>query len=456
MNRELSANSNNGEIMKSILKIILAVVFLSISTPAFSQGEDPANGMALPDSLTLDASIQKALQSNPDILQAAHSIDVYKTGVEVSKSSYYPDASADLTYARLGPKSSISFGGAGFQLYPLNAWDEHVGVEGTIYDFDKRSKSVDLSASQVTTAEDRLELAKSGLSYRTIQTFYAILFLERSIQVQNEEIKNLNDHLLMTQKKVQAGTATDFDVLTTQVRVAAAQNAKINLENNLENTKVVFRRLLGLAPDSPVDLSGDFVEQPVVLNTDSLVSQALTNRVEMKVADDQLNSAHMQYEVASATNNPKLNGSLMWGLKNGLFPNQDALRGNFVAGVQLAIPLFDGFREKNLKEQANAGIRVSEDNKSGVAEQIKSDVQKGISDVRSSLDRLRTTEITVEQAKSAVQQARLRYQAGTVTNLDLLDAETSLSQAELMQIQALYQFVVSRYELDQAVGTKVW
>ena len=66
------------------------------------------------------------------------------------------------------------------------------------------------------------------------------------------------------------------------------------------------------------------------------------------------------------------------------------------------------------------------------------------------------TDITVEQAKSAVEQARIRYQAGTVTNLDLLDAETSLSQAELMQIQALYQFVVSRYELGQAVGEKAW
>ena len=409
-----------------------------------------------PDSLTLEASIQKALQTNPDILQAAHSIDVFQSGVEVSKSSYYPDASADLTYTRLGPASAISFFGQGFQLYPLNTWDEHLGVEGTIYDFNKRDKSVDYAASQVTTAQDRLDLAKSGLSYRTIQTFYAILFIEKSIQVQDEEIKNLDDHLLMTQKMVQAGTATDFDVLTTQVRVAAAENAKINLQNNLENTKVVFRQLLGLAPSSPVTLAGEFIEEPVELNTDSLLSQALSRRIEMKVAGDQLNSAQMQYKVASATNNPALNASLMWGLKNGLFPDETAMRGNFVLGVQLAIPLFDGFRERNLEEQANAQISVSEDNRNGVEEQIKSDVQKSISDVKSSLDRLRTTEITVEQAKSAVEQARIRYQAGTITNLDLLDAETSLSEAELMQIQALYQFVVSRYELDQAVGTKVW
>jgi outer membrane protein len=442
------------EIMKSYFYIVLSIAFFSATTLAFSQTALSPGGTS--DSLTLDASMQKALQTNPDILQATHSIDVFQSGVEVSKSSYYPDAGADLTYARLGPASSISFFGQGFQLYPLNTWDGHLSVQGTIYDFDKRNKSVDLAASQVTTAQDRLELAKSGLSYRTIQTFYAILFLEKSIQVQDEEIKNLNDHLLMTQKKVQAGTATDFDVLTTQVRVAAAQNEKINLQNNLENTKVVFRRLLGLAPESPVNLSGEFNEEPVALNTDSLVSQALNNRIEMKVANDQLNSAQAQYEVASATNNPTLGGSLMWGLENGLFPNQNALRGNFVAGVELAIPMFDGFRERNLKAEAGANIRVSEDNKNGIAEQIKSDVQKGISDVRSSLDRLRTTDITVEQAKSAVEQARIRYQSGTVTNLDLLDAETSLSQTKLMQIQALYQFVVSRYELDQAIGEKVW
>ena len=133
------------------------------------------------------------------------------------------------------------------------------------------------------------------------------------------------------------------------------------------------------------------------------------------------------------------------------------MRGNFVAGVQLAVPIFDGFREKNLEEEANvqafASQRIIEttwQNKS------KSDVQKSISDARSSMDRLTTTAITVEQAKSAVEQARVRYQAGTVTNLDLLDAETSLSEAELMQIQALYQFVISSYELDQAIGEKVW
>jgi outer membrane protein len=440
--------------MKIQTKIQLLLLTLVINTTVFSQTAIQADGSS--DSLSLEASIQKALQTNPNISRTAHSIDIYRSRVEENKSSFYPSASADLTYARLGPPSSIAFGPQSFRLYPLDSWDEHLGIQGTIYDFNRRNRSVELATSQVITAQDQLELAKSEISYRVIQTFYAILFLQKSIQVQNEEIKNLNDHLLMTQKKVQAGTATDFDVLTTQVRVAAAENEKINLQNSLENTKVVFRQLVGLPPNSPVNLSGEFSETPINLNSDSLISLALSNRIEMKIADDQMNSAQMQYKVASSVNNPTLNASLMWGLKNGLFPNENALRGNFVAGVQLAIPLFDGYRERSLKEEASANIRVSEDNRTNVMEQIKAEVQKSISDVRSSLDRLRTTEITVEQAKSAVEQARIRYQAGTVTNLDLLDAETSLAQAELMRIQALYQFVVNRYELSQAIGQRVW
>lgn len=442
--------------MKPFFNIILSNIFLLITTTVYSQTVSNINPAPKTEALTLQESIQMALQKNPDIQQAVHSIDIFQSRMEVSKSSYYPNASADLTYARLGPASSISFGGMGFQLYPLNSWNEYLGVEGTIFDFNKRSKSVDLVASQVTTAQDRLDIAKRDLSYRTIQTFYSILFLEKSIQVQDERIKNLNDHLLMTKKKVEAGTSTDFDVLTTQVRVASAENTKINLQNNLENAKVAFRRLLGFPPDSPVTISGEFTERTVALKTDSLISLALNNRTEMKIANDQLNSAQMQYNVASAANNPALNASLMWGLKNGFFPDPTPLRGNFVADLQLAIPLFDGFRVKNMEEEANAGIRVAEDFKNGVEEQIKSDVQRSISDEKSSMDRLKTTDITVEQARSALEQARIRYNSGTITNLDLLDAETSFSQVKLMQIDALYQYVISRYELDQAIGEKVW
>ncbi len=442
--------------MKSrfLLSMVLTVLFTSVT--AICQTDQG-------DSLTLNQAVQMVLSTSPSIQRAAEQVAVSEAGVKVSKSPLYPDAGVSLNYTRIGPIPAFSFPGFGnIELAPANNYDEHIGFSGTVYDFDRRQKSVDLAKTEVRSSKDRLELVRRDLAYSTIRTFYTILFLERSIQVQNDEISTLNEHLLMTKKKVAAGTATDFDVLTTQVRVAAAENEKINLGNSLSNTEIVMRRLLGLPQDAPLKLAGEFRESPVTLNLDSLTGVALENRVEVKAANDQIATARARYDVASAVDNPSLHVALAYGFKNGYEPNIDAWRGNFAAAAQLQIPIsgvvpfFGGYRKQSMEEEANAGLKAAESYKTDAVQEVTADVQKGIVDLRSSMDKLQTTDITVQQAESALSLARIRYDAGTVTNLDLLDAETALAQARLMRLQALYKFVVGRYELQQAIGVESW
>ncbi|MCL5266734.1 MAG: TolC family protein [Bacteroidetes bacterium] len=442
--------------MKSRFILFLTVFLLSSTTAVFSQ-------TSLPDSLTLDETVKMVLERNPAIQQAAHAIEASQAGVQVSKSSLYPNADVSLNYTLLGPVAAFSFPGFGsFKLFPASNFDEHVAASGTLYDFGKRRKSIDLAKTEVQSSKDGLALVKQELTYRTIQTFYAILFLEKAIQVQNDEIKTLDQHLLITKKKVEAGTATDFDVLTTQVRVATAQDQKISLENSLENTKIALRRLLGLPAGSPIDLSGQFTETPMTFNVDSLVDVALKNRVEMKAANDRILTARAAYNVASAIYNPSLNVAVAYGFKNGYEPDINAWRGNYAVAAQVQIPIsnvvpfFGGYRKENMEQEASANIRQAQSYRSEVAQQVTADVEKGISDLRSSTDKLHLTEVTVHQAESALNLARIRYEAGTVTNLDLLDAETALAQARFERLQALYNYVNGRYELQQAIGEKSW
>ncbi len=444
------------EIMKSRIILLLTVIFLSLSAQAFSQ-TGPA------DSLTVNQAVRMVLATNPTIQQAAEEVNDSQAGVKVSKSPLYPEGGVSLNYTRIGPIPAFSFPGFGnIVLAPANNYDEHVGFSGTVYDFNRRQKNIDLAKTQVKSAKDRYELVRQDLAYRTIQTFYAVLFLQRSIRVQDDAINTLNEHILMTKRKVEAGTATDFDVLTTQVRVAAAQDEMINLENSLSNTEIVLRRLLGISQDSPLRLAGEFNEMPLSLNPDSLTGIAMENRVELKSANDEIATAQARYNVASAVDNPSLNVAFAWGFKNGYEPNLDAWRGNFAAAAQLQIPIsgfvpfFGGYRRQSMEEEASAGVKAAESYKSNVVQEVKADVQRGIVDLRSSLDKLQTSDITVQQAESALSLARIRYEAGTVTNLDLLDAETALSQARLMRLQALYKYVIGRYELQQAIGEKAW
>ncbi len=442
--------------MKSSSVFIIAAFLLSISVTAFSQ---PNSG----DSLTVNEAVNMVLERNPAIQQAIRAIDASQAAVKVSRSSLYPNAGVSLNYTLLGPASSFSFPGFGtFQLYPTSNFDEHVDASATLYDFGKRKKDIELAKTKVQSSRDRLASVRQELAYRTIQTFYAILFLEKAIQVQNDEIRTLDQHILITKKKVEAGTATDFDVLTTQVRVAAAQDQKISLENSLANTKIALRRLLGLPGGSPINVAGQFTRMPVPSNVDSLTDIALKDRVEMKAANDQIMTARAAYNVASAIYNPTLNVAAAYGFKNGYEPDINAWRGNYMVGAQLEIPIssvapfFGGYRKENMEQEASASIKQAESYKDEVAQQVSADVQKGVSDLRSGMDKLQTTEVTVQQAETALDQARIRYEAGTVTNLDLLDAETALAQARLMRLQALYNFVMGRYELEQAIGERSW
>ncbi len=275
--------------------------------------------------LTVNQAVQRVLATNQSIFESAHAVEASEAQVGVSKSSLYPNADLSLGYTRIGPVPSISFPGFGtFAFAPYNNYDEHLAVNDMVYDFGQRQKNIDLTKTQVLSSQDRLQLVRRDLAYQTIQTFYAILFLQRTIQVQNDEIKTLDQHLVVTKKMLAAGVATDFDVLTTQVRVASAQNQKIGIENTLENTETGFRQLLSRPAGAPVNLSGEFSEVPVGLDLDSLLDVAMKDRIEIKAAKDQIEAARARYNVASVVDNPSLSVALEYGFKNGYEPDLNA------------------------------------------------------------------------------------------------------------------------------------
>ncbi len=161
----------------------------------------------------------------------------------------------------------------------------------------------------------------------------------------------------------------------------------------------------------------------------------------MEVSPDRLNDLRL----------PEAN--LAYGLKNGYIPNLDVLRGNWVAAVSVQVPIFDGYRTRSQEQESEANLRAARAHTLDVQHAVTSEVLQAISDVRASLDKIQTSELQVRQARQAIDVATVRYESGDVTNLDLIDAQTALAQAELFHLQALYHYILSRYRLDKSIGT---
>ena len=427
--------------MKPILILALSALSLDLTTAQ--------------DSLTVEQVVRLVLSQHPAIVQADQSVRAAEARVLQSSSALYPDVKTDASYAFLAPIAKLAFPGLGeFKLYPASNYDIHIGGRYTVYDFGKTDATVDLNRSKVRTGRDAVDLTKNLLAYQAIRVFYAILFLEQSIEVQDGQIDALRQHLAVTQRRVSAGTATSFEVLTTEVRIATAQSKKIDLENAAMKQRSVLAQYLSLASGSILRLRGNFDFGTPAVSDDSLLQSASRQRVELKLAADAERSAEFQQKFAALGNKPSLKFNLTYGFKNGYIPNLDVLRGNMAAAVTAEVPIFDGWKTDHQQEEAQAQLMAEQARERDIQQQVRSDVQQAIADVQSAALKISLSELQVRHAEEAVSIARSRYDIGTVTNLDLLDAQTAESEARLGNLQARYKLVMSRYELQRAIGAK--
>jgi outer membrane protein TolC len=259
----------------------------------------------------------------------------------------------------------------------------------------------------------------------------------------------------MARKKVAAGTATELEILNTQVRVVAAQNQIVDLQNMIEKQTLGLQRLMKIEDQPPLELSGEFRYQPAPLDAEGLVGAALRQRPETRSIQDLMKSAQIEVRLAGLTHLPVVSANVLFGAKNGYIPNLNTVKLNFVAAVSASVSVFDGYLGRAQKTQATANLKTLEDRNQELAEMIKTEVRQAISDVKASDRKLAAVEVNIEQAKKAMAYAQARYQAGTVTNLDLLDTEDALTEAEFAKLRALYQFVLSKLTLQRAVGNPI-
>ena len=407
--------------------------------------------------LTLEQAIHLVRENNPALKAAAEEINAADARITRSRSAYFPQITASAGYTWLDTVSKMSFGSSGeIQFMPNDNYDAKVTARATLIDFGKRGTNVNLALSGKKTAEQSLELARRELSFQTVQLFYGILFLRENLHVEEKEIAALNKALDYTTKRYKAGAATRFDVLSTEVRIAAARNRTLDIEHELRRSELTLRRLTGITENAPLSLQGSFALTQKTPADSGLVGQALEQRIELQLSRENESAAKLHRSLAMKEGLPVVTGSISWGVTNGYQPDINEMRNNIAAGLHLEIPLFTGFRTSAEQQESAAMMRAATQRRIDTEEQVINDVEETIHALKTASEKISTTEVQVQQAELAARHVRARYENGMATALDLLDTEAALSQAELARLQAAYAYVMNSYTLKRATGEVFW
>ena len=407
--------------------------------------------------LTIEKTIRLVRENNPSLKASADDVSAADARIRQSRSAYFPQISASAGYTYLNPVSELSIDGLGLlKFMPNDNYEAKVTAKATLFDFGKRGSTVDLALTGKKAAEHSLELSRRELSFQTVQLFYGILFLREQIKVEQKEITALNKALDFTTKRYKTGAATRFDVLSTDVRIEAAKSKMLDLKHELLRQELTLRRLTGIADNLPLNIQGSFSITQADRRNSELVTQALEQRLEMKLSIDNEKAAKQRRSLAMKEGLPVVSGSVSYGVTNGLMPDINEMRENFAGSLHLEVPLFRGFKTSAERQEATFLMHAATQRKLDTEQQVKSDVDETIHALQTSSEKIITTEAQVEQAKLAAEHARARYENGMATALDLLNTEASLSEAELARLQANYAFVMNNYALKRVTGEVFW
>jgi len=445
---------NNQFNNKSIFTSLALIIFLN----TISAGQGANNNVAVQtDSLSLKSVIQQVISNYPSVKIAEEAIRNADSRIGLAKTGYNPVVDLTASFANLAPVTKLSFPGLGtFQLYPGNNYSASINYQQLVYDFGRTHQNIELENENKAIGEQTLEQVKEKLSLYTVSNFYTLLFLQAAIKIKDQQLEALNEHLEYIEKMMATGSATEYQVLTTKVKISIVESQKVDLTTAVTTQQASLNSLLGnLQSIRPVVKSELSVELPVI-PSDSILPYAIRHRDEVLLNEKKSTLAELRYGMTRLQNKPYLSLQASGGAKNGYIPELNKLTPNYVIGLGLRVPLFDGMKNKYNLAQAQSAITSLSYESDFTKRNVSNEVYEAEAFMTAARTKVSQFELQVAQALKAYSLAEVSFRSGIITNLDLLDANTSVSESSLLLLKARIDYAASVYKLKAALGERIY
>jgi outer membrane protein len=437
--------------MKAKLILISAFIFNLTWNNGFSQNSQ------MTDSLSLNWIIGEIIKQHPTVKSAEEALNNADARIGYARTGYNPMIDMAANYSNMGPVVKLTIPDMGtFQLFPENNYSASVNIRQTVYDFGRTKQNVEIENRNRVLTGEALEEVKQKMSVAAAANFYTLLFLQEAFIIKDEQLIALNKHLDYVQKLKSTGAATDYQILSTNVRISEIESQKADILAAIRIQQAILNSFLGLSEKNNPVVKKELALNNIYMSGDSLLPFALRNRDEMLIGREKINIARLRYDLTRSQTKPFLNFMASAGAKNGYVPDLNELKPNYILGLGLTVPIFDAGKTKYNLKMVESSIKSLNFETATTERTISTEVTEAISYMDLAIQKMKQQELQLDQAIKANELAETSFRSGIITNLDLLDANTSLSQSRLMLLKSRIDYVVSIYRLKSALGIRLY
>lgn len=441
-----------------MFKSLPTLGFILLSFAPWAAAQNGASPPVLPTVLDLETAIEMANRYNPQINEARERIIEQSGVLTASESTRLPNLNGFGQYQLEEDTRTGSFGGpiAPDEEY----WRYGVGVTQPLYYGGVLNASIRSRRYELKAREYQLVSVQDRVISEVYRKFYDALLARETIVVRKESMTLLENQLRLSKNRFEAGAGAKFDVLQAEVRVSNARPPLIRALNDYVVTIDDLRTSLGAVyaeNDSPTNivLNGTKSVPPMAPPLEAAIAIAITNRPEILEALMQREAAREWLDRTRNQRAPRINLFADYTVENDRFSgNSENLEG-WLAGVEATVNIWDGGKIKGETAQAQSVYDQTKLRGESLRLAIELEVRTAWNQAAEAREILDASEQVIAQADEALRLAENRFNAGSITQLDVLSSQLELTQAKLEKITAERNFTIALIELQRATGTLI-
>jgi outer membrane protein len=432
---------------------------------------------------TLQECVEHALKNNISIKQTALDTEVAKIDKSDAVGNFLPTINANAMHSwNIGLNQNITTGLLENQTTQFTSAGLNIGVN--IFSGLQAQNRLRRANLAIVAAQYSLTKMRDDVSLNVANAFLQILFNKENLKVQRAQLATNEQQLTRTQGLVDAGSVPRGDLMDMRATVATSNTAVINAENALLISRLALAQLLQIedfenfdivdqdyaAPDSPT-----LNESP-----DAIFQKAKEIRTEIKLAQANLDVAERDVRIAKGNFYPNLQGFYSFSTRAayadqivGIVPagttvigtvegtNQNVIQQNFAPvigsadpvfeqfsdnkghsfGLQLNIPILNGFAARNSVARAKVGLERFKIAKSQAELDLERNVYQAFTDAKGALKAYESAAIALEARQQAFDYAKEKYEVGMMNAFDYNQAQLLYSNAQSELLRTKYDYI---------------
>lgn len=434
--------------------------------------------LAAADELSLQQAVDLALRENVGMKLAAQRIEAADGQLAAARGLLAPQLSASGSIMRLN--SLIGMDAFSYRLPVLdsnqaptglyvpmtsasissdnigNAYSAKLSANWPIYTGGKIWQGYQISRLNRQAADWSADSARAEIILSVKRAYYGLLLAQSAHKVTREAVTSIEKHVERVRALYQKGMVSRYDLLRAEVQLSNMQPQLIRMQNAVQLARQTFNMTLNREPGAEVILIDSMEFRPAEIDSSRLLSLAMENRPEyqslllrQKMVDRAKLISYSSYQPTVA-----LIADYSYSKGSG-FTAGDDWNKNWDLGVAASWPLFDGGTGLGRIKEARANVRQLSLAREMLEDGIRLEVTAIYLTLQASQKAVLSQQRSVEQAQEALKIAQVRYENGQATNLDVLDAQLALTQAQTNSIQAVHDYLISLAMLEKATGRAI-